>query len=67
MENEVEFFENRIASDKKAIEELEFKKQNDEMAKKLRVTYNSLIEQGFTEEQAFWMLAQFIQKAFENC
>lgn len=65
--SEVEFLKNRIAKDQKSLKEQEEKEQYEKAAKQLRTAYNSFVEEGFTEEQAFWFVTQIIKKAFKNC
>ena len=66
MANEVDFLKNRIRDDQKKVEELAIKEQTDEVAARLRTFYQSLLDQNFTEEQAFWIVGQMVQKAFDN-
>ena len=66
MANEVDFLKNRIRDDQKKVEELALKEQTDEVAARLRTFYQSLLDQNFTEEQAFWIVGQMVQKAFDN-
>ena len=66
MENELEFLENRIKADTKACEELRLKQENEKAAKYLRDIYTAYINEGFSEEQAFWIVAQLIEKAFKD-
>ena len=63
---EKEFLINRITNDRKALEEVKEKEQYEKCAKQLRTAYQSFVDEGFTEEQAFWFVAQIIKKAFKN-
>ena len=64
MENEIGFLEKRIKEDKKAIQELEYKKSNEEFSARIRGIYESLLDKGFNEEQAFWIVGQAVKATF---
>lgn len=64
--NELDFLQNRINSDYKKRDELIHKQQSEELAKKIRNIYDSFIEHGFSDEQAFWFVANMVKKAFKN-
>ena len=66
MANEIDFFKKRIREDREKVRELQFKEQNDEVARLLRTAYQSYRDAGFTDEQSFWMIAQMVKKAFKN-
>lgn len=63
---EREFIENRINKDMNALREIEEQEQYQRCAKQLRTAYKSFVDEGFTEEQAFWFVAQIVKKAFKN-
>ena len=67
MENEIKFLTNRVSEDKKKIEELRYKEENEKLAAAMKAVYDSFIEKGFSDEQAFWVVAQFIKRSFKNC
>lgn len=66
MESEIEFLKSRIAKDQKSLKEQEEKELYNKAAKQLKAAYDSFISEGFTEEQAFWFVAQIFEKAFKN-
>jgi len=63
---EIEFLEKRIDGDTEKLKELRAKEKNDKFAADLRSIYDSLVGQGFSDEQAFWILAQAVMNAFKT-
>ena len=60
------FLAKRIRRDKEELERLRFKEQNDEAAQKLHDIYQSLVDKGFTEEQAFYIFYEAVKAAWGN-
>ena len=63
---EVEYLESRMREDRAECARLRKKEQNDKVAAELRAIFESLVDQGFTEEQAFEILKMMVNKAWEN-
>lgn len=63
---EIEFLEKRMDGDAEKLKELRSKEKNDKFAADLRSIYDSLVGQGFSDEQAFWILAQAIMRTFKT-
>ena len=63
---EIEHLESKIRSEREEVSALRRKAKNDELAKETREIYESLVDAGFTEEQAFDLFMVMIKKAFEN-
>lgn len=66
MESEINFLEKRMKEDRKTVEELLRKEENDKAAQQLHDVYQSFVDKGFSEEQAFYLLAEIIKKAWEK-
>ena len=68
LEEELEQKKNEIEDLKKELEKTEKHKQYDDMAGELKAIYDSLVNFGFSEDQAFTMLMTMInnQKAASN-
>ena len=66
MENEISFLEKRMKEDRKTVEELRRKEENDKAAQQLHDLYQSLVDKGFSEEQAFYLFVKIIKKAWEK-
>lgn len=66
MERELEFLEKRMIEDKKTIEELRRKEENDKAAQQMHDRYQSLVDKGFSEEQAFYLFAEMVKTALEK-
>lgn len=63
---EVEFLESRIREDRAECTRLREKERNEHLAQNLRNIYESLVDQGFSEEQAFKLFMAMVNKAWEN-
>lgn len=63
---EVEYLESRMREDRAECARLRKKEQNDKVAAELRALFDSLVDQGFTEEQAFGIFMLMVKKAWEN-
>lgn len=66
MENEINFLENRMKEDRKAVEELRRKEENDKAAQQLHDLYQSLVDKGFSEEQAFYLFVKMVKTAWDK-
>ena len=55
---EVEYLESRMREERK--------EQNEKVAAELRAIYESLVDQGFTGEQAWDLFVLMVKKAWEN-
>ena len=60
------YLEKRIESDKAELERLREKERNDQTAEKLHSIYQSLVDKGFTEEQAFYIFYEAVKAAWGN-
>lgn len=60
------YLENRIKADRAELERLREKEQNDQTAEKLHGIYQSLVDKGFTEEQAFYIFYEAVKAAWGN-
>lgn len=65
-ESEINFLEKRMKENRKVVEELRRKEENDKSAQQLHDVYQSLVDKGFSEEQAFYLLAEMIKKAWKT-
>ena len=63
---EVEYLESRIREERAECARLRKKEQNEKVAAELRAIFESLVDQGFTEEQAFEIFMVMVKKAWEN-
>ena len=63
---EVEYNESRIRELRWENEKLRQKEQNDKLASALRATFESLVNAGFSEEQAWELFKWMCKKAWEN-
>lgn len=63
---EVEYLESRIREERAECARLRKKEQNEKVADELRAIFESLVDQGFTEEQAFEIFKMMVKKAWEN-
>ena len=63
---ELEFIEKRMKADRKTVESLRRKEENDKAAQQLRDLYQSLVDKGFSEEQAFALFMAMIKTALEK-
>ena len=66
MESEIKFLENRVKEDKKTIEELRRKEENDKAAQQLHDLYQSFVDKGFSEEQAFYLFMEMVKTAWDK-
>lgn len=66
MENEINFLEKRMTQDRKTVEELRRKEENDKAAQQLHDLYQSLVNKGFSEEQAFYLFVEMVKTAWEK-
>lgn len=66
MESEINFLEKRMIEDKKAVEELRRKEENDKAAQQLHDLFQSLLDKGFGEEQAFHIFMEMVKAAWEK-
>ena len=65
-ENEIGFLEKRIKEDRKTVEELRRKEENDKAAQQMHDLYQSLVDKGFSEEQAFYLFVEMVKTAWEK-
>lgn len=63
---ELEFIEKRMKADKKTAEDLRRKKENEKAAQQMHDLYQSLVDKGFSKEQAFFIFYEMVKKAWEN-
>ena len=63
---EVEYLESRIREDRLECNRLREKERNEHLAQNLRNIYESLVDYGFTEEQAFELFMVMVKKAWSN-
>ena len=61
---EVEYLESRMREDRAECARLRKKEQNDKVAAELRALFDSLVDQGFTEEQAWWFVTATVRQAW---
>ena len=67
MENtEREFIEKRISKDMEELERMNRKESNDKVAEQLHDLYQSLVDKGFSEEQAFYIFYEAIKIAWHS-
>ena len=66
MENEIRFLEKRMKEDRKTVEELRRKEENDKAAQQMHDLYQSLVDKGFSEEQAFYLFVEMVKTAWEK-
>lgn len=66
MENEIDFLEKRMKEDRKTVEELRRKEENDKAAQQMHDLYQSLVDKGFSPEQAFYLFVEMVKKAWEK-
>lgn len=66
MENEISFLEKRMIEDKKTIEELRRKEENDKSAQQMHDLYQSLVDKGFSEEQAFYLFVEMVKTVWDK-
>ena len=64
--DEIKFLEKRMRDDAEKVDKLKQKEQYDEFASSLRMAYECLTDKGFSDEQAFWVLAQAIMHTFKT-
>ncbi len=60
------YFEKRIKEDTEELERIREKERNDATAQKLHDIYQSLVDKGFTEEQAFYLFYEAVKAAWEK-
>lgn len=65
-ENEISFLEKRMKEDRKTVEELRRKEENDKAAQQMHDLYQSLVDKGFSEEQAFYLFVEMVKTAWEK-
>lgn len=67
MENiDIEYLQKRVKRDTDEINRIREKEQNDAVAEKLHDMYQSLVDKGFTEEQAFYIFYESVKAAWHN-
>ena len=67
MENtERDFIEKRVSKDLEELERLDRKESNDKVAEQLHDLYQSLVDKGFSEEQAFYIFYEAIKIAWHS-
>ena len=59
------YLEKRIKEDTEELERIREKERNDATAQKLHDIYQSLVDKGFTEEQAFYLFYEAVKAAWE--
>ena len=60
--SEIEYLKNQIREATEAYDKLSKKETYDKMSSDLRNIYESLVDQGFTEEQAFTIFMEMLKK-----
>ena len=55
-----------MKEDRKAVEELRRKEENDKAAQQMHDLYQSLVDKGFSEEQAFYLFVEMVKTAWEK-
>ena len=60
---DTEYLESRIREQRAELSNLREKESNDKWAAKLHAIYQSLVDKGFTEEQAFTIFLEVFKKA----
>ena len=63
---EVEYLESRMREDRAECARLREKEQNDKLAKGLHSIFQSLIDSGFSEEQAWELFEGMCKAAWSN-
>lgn len=63
---EVEYLESRMREDRAECARLRKKEQNDKVAAELRAMFQSLIDSGFSEEQAWELFKGMCKTAWSN-
>ena len=67
MENtEREFIEKRVNKDLEELERMDRKDSNNKVAEQLHDLYQSLVDKGFSEEQAFYIFYEAIKVAWHS-
>lgn len=64
---ETEYLESKIREDREELARLREKERNEKCSAQLRAIYESLVDNGFTEEQAFAIFMAMVKKAWGNC
>lgn len=65
MENtDIEYLQKRVKKDVDEINRIREKEQNDATALKLHDMFQSLVDSGFTEEQAFFIFYEAVKAAW---
>lgn len=59
------YLEKRIKEDTEELNRLREKERNDATAQKLHDIYQSLVDKGFTEEQAFYLFCEAVKAAWK--
>lgn len=60
------YLEKRIKEDTEELNRLREKERNDHTAQKLHDIYQSLVDKGFTEEQAFYIFYEAVKAAWDR-
>lgn len=60
------YLEKRIKEDTAELNRLREKERNDQTAQKLHDIYQSLVDKGFSEEQAFYIFYEAIKFAWDR-
>ena len=60
------YLEKRIKEDAEELQRIREKEQNDATAQKLHDIYQSLVDKGFTEEQAFYLFYEACKAAWDR-
>ena len=63
---DVEYLESRMREDREECARLRMKEHNDKISAELHAIYQSLVDKGFSEEQAFILFMEMVRRAFEN-
>ena len=63
---DIDYLQKRVKKDVDEINRIREKEQNDVNAQKLHDMYQSLVDKGFTEEQAFYIFYEAIKAAWHN-
>ena len=64
--DDIETLKKRIANDKKSIEELRFKEKNNKAAEQIHNLYQSFVDKGFSDEQAFYLLVEMVKTTWQK-
>lgn len=64
--DEIEYLQKRIKEDTKKVEEAKRKAEYENAAQKIHGLYQSFIDSGFSEEQAFYLVFEMVKSAWDK-